>query len=106
MLARIYSALLFLTVAAAARPIVFRVSDPIHPGETALLFGDGIGSKVSAEGWRVAETGTQPAAQKLSVLQASEVRTEPWRWAGGERHTAFAGEVFCRGPRPRICYQT
>ena len=83
---KVFAALLLVTAAAAARPVVFRVSDPINPGETALLYGDGIGSKVSAEGWRVAESGSQPAAQNLSVLQASEVSAKvviPMEWKPG-----------------------
>ena len=31
-------------------PVIFRVSDPIGPGETALLFGDGVGEAVKARG--------------------------------------------------------
>jgi hypothetical protein len=73
-------------VFAHARPVVFWVSDPINPGETALLFGDGIGAKVSAQGWRVADSGPQPAAEKLAVLQASDVSAKvviPANWKPG-----------------------
>ena len=55
----------FATLATAG-PVVFRVSDPVNPGETALLFGDGIGPDATAEGWRardgtVSDPPTRPA---------------------------------------------
>ena len=83
----------WLVILLAALPAVQRVrgaesklfwgSDPIAPGETAMLFGDGIGQKVTAEGWRLADetvtappTQAEPAAlpgagKALEVLQAS-----------------------------------
>jgi hypothetical protein len=68
--------------AVAAPPLVFRVSDPVGPGETAMLFGDGIGPQVRAEGLQLpAGTGAPAAAENarqqagpgapLDVLQAS-----------------------------------
>lgn len=71
---------------AFARPVVFRVSDPIHPGETALLFGDDIGQKVIVEGWRVPESGPAPNPQRLVVLQSSDVSAKvviPKDWKDG-----------------------
>ena len=80
-----------------AAPVVFWASDPVGPGETALLFGDGLGAKVTAEGWQAADgpvsgppdradgPGTSPA-QPLEVLQASEVVRKvllPSGWKAG-----------------------
>ena len=83
----LFSALLAIQIAvislsagaASARPVVFHVSDPVRPDETALLFGDGIGRAVQAEGWRVPDTavtappdsapGTPSHGQTLDVLQ-------------------------------------
>jgi hypothetical protein len=70
----------------AAGPVVFRVSDPIQPGETALLFGDSIGADTVAEGWRVPESGSAPKAQRLEVLQASDISAKvviPAEWKPG-----------------------
>jgi hypothetical protein len=70
----------------ASGPVVFRVSDPIQPGETALLFGDSIGAGVVAEGWRVPESGAAPPAQRLQVLQASDISAKiviPADWKPG-----------------------
>lgn len=78
----------------AAGPVVFRVSDPIQPGETALLFGDSIGAEVQAVGWRVPETGAAPQPQKLRVLQASDVSAKvliPSEWKPGLFAIQLAG---------------
>jgi hypothetical protein len=69
---------------AAAAPVVVRALDPVGPGETALLFGDGIGPDATAEGLRLpdeqvsnlaARRPEMPSgpAQPLEVLQASDV---------------------------------
>lgn len=70
---------------AESAPIVFRVSDPIGPGETALLFGDGIGAGATAVGERVPDLPvtrppdgavapiTMSGATPLQVLASSEV---------------------------------
>jgi hypothetical protein len=67
----------------ASSPKLFWGSDPINAGETAMLFGDGIATNVSAEAWRLTdETVTAPPAKEeawapttpgtpLEVLQAS-----------------------------------
>ncbi|MDQ3813516.1 MAG: hypothetical protein M3347_06145, partial [Armatimonadota bacterium] len=87
-----------VTTRARATPVVFRVSDPIEPSQTALLFGDGIGPTVTAEGWRVLDSVvTQPPAkgsaakagpkaESLEVLQASDVCAKvllPVQWKPG-----------------------
>lgn len=104
--------------AANAKPVVFFASDPIEPGQTALIFGDGL-KGVKAEG-----AGTPGAMQALEVLQSSDQcakvalpadwkpgiftiklssadgaeanvvlnRPTPWWWLGGADKTAFAGE--------------
>ena len=76
----------------ASQPVVFWVSDPIEPGQTALLFGDGIGADVVAAGERVpdepvagppqnAPAGKVPG-EKLEVLQASDLcAKQPCGWA-------------------------
>jgi hypothetical protein len=76
--------------------VVFQVSDPVGPGETALLFGDGISPAVKAVGWRVpdAAVAAPPAkgvpgdavAQPLEVLQASDLSAKvllPADWKPG-----------------------
>ena len=89
---RAWNALLFSTlllVSARAEsnsanpPKLFWGSDPINAGETAMFYGDGIATNVTAEGWRVTdETVTAPPAKEeswspsapgtpLEVLQAS-----------------------------------
>jgi hypothetical protein len=67
----------------ASAPKLFWGSDPINAGETAMFYGDGIATNVTAEGWRVTdETVTAPPAKEeswsptapgttLEVLQAS-----------------------------------
>ena len=86
----------FATLATAG-PVVFRVSDPVNPGETALLFGDGIGPDATAEGWRardgnVSDPPTRPAeiasagAQPVERLQSSDVSAKvllPADWKPG-----------------------
>jgi len=72
--------------ALAAPPVVFWVSDPIEPGQTALLFGDSIGADVTAEGERVTDTATKSSGEKLRVLQASELCAKvvvPENWQPG-----------------------
>jgi len=69
-----------------ARPVVFWMSDPIRPGQTALLFGDQLGPNSTVEGWRAAESGPAPAVQQLTVLQASDVSLKvaiPAEWMPG-----------------------
>src|SRR5271165_4665474 len=69
-----------------AGPVVFRVSDPIQPGETALLFGDSIGADITAEGWRVPESGPAPAPLRLQILQSSDTSAKvviPADWKPG-----------------------
>lgn len=81
---------------AAAPPVVFQVSEPVGPGETALLFGDGIGPAVQATGWRVPDATivappakavlTEAGAQPLAVLQASDLSAKvllPADWKPG-----------------------
>ena len=72
-----------LTSLHASQPVVFWVSDPIEPGQTALLFGDGIGADVVAAGERVPDEPVagppqnapagRVAGEKLEVLQASDL---------------------------------
>lgn len=70
--------------AADDRPVVFYASDPIRPGETALLFGGAIGQDVIAEGCRLPDDpaptapagpteANYPSMQRLTVLQASDL---------------------------------
>jgi Pectate lyase superfamily protein len=66
-----------------AAPKLFWGSDPINAGETAMLYGDGIATNVTAEGWRLTDDAvtTPPAKEEvwtpstpgtaLEVLQAS-----------------------------------
>ena len=64
-------------------PVVFWASEPILPGETALLFGDSIGPNVKAVGWRVPDAAivapplktafAEAGAVPLEVLQASDL---------------------------------
>jgi hypothetical protein len=82
---------------AAATPVIFRVSDPLKPGQTALLFGDDVGEQVVARGWRLDdETVPGPPAEApaldrsqavpLRVLQASELSAKvlvPEAWQPG-----------------------
>lgn len=94
----IITALLLAPLAAlhASQPVVFWVSDPIEPGQTALLFGDGIGADVIAEGERVPDgpvsgpPETAPAGkvdgEKLDVLQTSDLCAKvalPDKWTPG-----------------------
>jgi len=77
-------------------PVVFWASDPILPGQTALLFGDSIGRNAVAEGMRiadapVAEPPDSPPVydgrgEKLSVLMASDLSAKvllPAQWENG-----------------------
>ena len=70
-------------VAVAAGPVVFHVSDPVGPDETALLFGDGLAG-VTAKGWvlkdePIASPPDVPAevslraGTPLAVLQTSDL---------------------------------
>ncbi len=83
---------------ASVEPNLFWGSDPISPGETAMLYGDGIGPKVAADGWRLDdETVTAPpareepwappgAGKQLEVLQASNECVKavlPKDWGAG-----------------------
>ena len=76
--------LISVPFSAAAVPVVFRVSDPLEPGQTALLFGDSIGEDVRARGWRLQDEPierpphalgalAENAAETLQVLQASDL---------------------------------
>lgn len=82
----------------AAAPKLFWGSDPINAGETAMLYGDGIATNVTAEGWRLAdETVSAPPAKEeawmptvagtpLEVLQASGECAKavlPKEWSAG-----------------------
>ncbi len=91
--------LLFITAPwnLAAEPVVFRVSDPIEPGQTALLFGDGILGGVQAYGLRLQDekvrrppSGIVDAPEigdeELQVLDASDLSAKvllPDRWKPG-----------------------
>ncbi len=95
-------------------PVIFRVSDPIGPGETVLLFGDGVGEAVKARGWRLVDepiAGPAAAAAQLPagdavdllVLQASELSAKvllPDDWQPGcyvillENNTGSSEPVF------------
>jgi hypothetical protein len=93
------SAVLFSTASiACAAPTVFWGSDPIRPGETAMLFGGGMGPETSAAGWRLDDAAVAfppqhsepwiPATpgSALSVLQASEECVKavlPAEWKAG-----------------------
>ena len=75
--------MLWANIAAAAGPVVFHVSDPVGPGETALLFGDGLAG-AAVEGHLLAD---EPVAgptnamikfarkdwRRLEVLQSSDL---------------------------------
>ena len=79
-------AVAFSCVVAETRPVIFWMSEPIQPGETVLLFGDQLGPNSTVEGWRLAESGPSPAAQQLTVLQASKVSVKvviPAEWKPG-----------------------
>lgn len=67
------TALLLAALTAAQRvqgagPKLFWGSDPIRPGETAMLYGDGIGPKVAAEAWRPDDV----------IVSAPPDHPEPW----------------------------
>ena len=77
---------LWANVVAAAGPIVFHVSDPVGPDETALLFGDGLAG-VSVEGCVLHDEPvagppeqlhqpSQSAWRQLDVLQTSDLCAE------------------------------
>jgi len=88
--------LLAVSVADAA-PAVFWGSDPIGPGQTAMLYGGEFSGNAVVEGWRVddaaisdpkasATAAPQSAARKLDVLQASRECLKvllPADWAPG-----------------------
>jgi hypothetical protein len=92
-------AALLLVLAAplkASQPVVFWVSDPLEPGQTALLFGDGIGADVVATGEKVPDGPVAgppenvPAGkvngEQLAVLQASDLCAKvvlPDKWGAG-----------------------
>ena len=85
--------------AVTAVPKLFWGSDPIVPGETAMLYGDGIGPKVSVDGWRLDdETVTAPPAQ-----------TEPWSPPGAGKQLEVlqasneCGRRCCPGTGTRGC---
>lgn len=79
------------------KPIIFWASQPIQPGQTALLIGNGIGRKAIAVGWRVSDgpiiNPTEHIASsiphhsvRLLVLQASRISAKvllPSNWRPG-----------------------
>ena len=65
-------------------PVVFRVSDPVGPDETALLFGEWMETGVRAEGWVLPDEPvsgpfgeaawfSSRGGERLDVLQASDL---------------------------------
>ena len=90
-----------------AAPVIFHVSDPVGPGETAVLFGGGLGDKVTAVGDQApdypvsgpsdmsAPTGRAwPAPQPLQVLQSSDLCAKvliPADWGPGMYEVAIPG---------------
>jgi hypothetical protein len=82
----------------SAAPKLFWGSDPINAGETAMFYGDGIATNVTAEGWRLPdEAVTAPPAKEeawtpstpgtpFEVLQASGECAKavlPKEWSAG-----------------------
>lgn len=88
---RAFLILVFLAFAAlaSAAPVVFQAPDPVAPGQTALLFGDGL-KGIKAEGKRrpdAPETNPEGGFQALDVLQSSELCAKvalPADWKPGE----------------------
>ena len=75
------AALLLALSLVAARPVVWQVQDPVQPGQTVMLFGDGFGDKPQVALGRVADTsagspggrsGGQQAMAPVAVLQATD----------------------------------
>jgi hypothetical protein len=87
--------LLALRATAHAAPTVFWASDPILAGQTALLFGDGLGRDTTAVGARVPDEPVHGPErpvdfkgnlQPLTVLQASDLSAKvllPAAWKPG-----------------------
>jgi len=57
--------------ARATVPKIFHVSASVQPGETVLLYGDGL-AEVSAKGWRIADAEVQDPSEKQSALPSTE----------------------------------
>ena len=81
----------FATLATAG-PVVFRVSDPVNPGETALLFGDGIGPDAThtiadneQPGLPMAALGAIRHPETIAIDAAADRRTYDYRHDGIKR---------------------
>ncbi|MBU0607497.1 MAG: hypothetical protein KKI08_06400, partial [Armatimonadetes bacterium] len=72
-LALLTLSLLALTLAHAA-PVVWQVQDPVQPGETAMLFGDGFGDKPQVSVGRV---GDGPVGAPGPVSTALPLKPAP-----------------------------
>ena len=91
-----------LTSLQASQPVVFWVSDPIEPGQTALLFGDGIGADVVAAGERVPDaTGRWPAGERAG-RQGGGRETGSAPSFRSLRESGSAGQVGAGALRPAL----
>ncbi|MCE5238957.1 hypothetical protein LLH23_10745 [bacterium] len=73
---------LVITALAHAAPVVWQVQDPVQPGDTVMLFGDGFGEKPQVELCRLGDgpastpgqpvAGSYPHGAGVTVLQASD----------------------------------